>query len=80
MAETPRQIPPELRRDAKTDPVLAHMIEFGLPLNRQTWIDVNWGSEVPKPSHGRPRTRRSCRRRSGGPSKVASLPYASLAA
>jgi hypothetical protein len=24
------------------------MIEFGLPLNRQTWIDVNWGSEVPK--------------------------------
>src|SRR5271163_3931794 len=24
-------------------------IEFGLPLNRQTWIDVNWGSEVPKP-------------------------------
>jgi hypothetical protein len=49
MAETPRQIPPELHRDAKTDPVLAHMIEFGLPLNRQTWIDVNWGSEVPKP-------------------------------
>lgn len=49
--KVPRQIPPELRQAAKTDPVLAHMIRYGLPLNRKTWIEVNYGgdSEIPKP-------------------------------
>ena len=46
-----RRVAPELLLAAKTSPVLAHMIKNGMPLNRQTWIEVNYGgtSEIPKP-------------------------------
>jgi hypothetical protein len=49
--QTQRRIHPQLLHDAKTDPVLAHMIKYGLPLNRKTWIETNYGgdSEIPKP-------------------------------
>jgi hypothetical protein len=51
MAQRQRRIAPELVRAATTDPVLAHMIRYGLPLNRKTWIEVNYGgdSEMPHP-------------------------------
>lgn len=51
MAQTKRPIPPEPVRVARMSPVLAHMIKHGMPLNRQTWIEVNYGgdSEIPKP-------------------------------
>ena len=49
MAQTKRPIPPELLQAAKTDPILDHMIRHNLPLNRQTWIDVNYGGEPPDP-------------------------------
>lgn len=46
-----QQINPELLQAAKHSPVLAYMIKNGLPLNRETWIEVNYGgdSEIPKP-------------------------------
>lgn len=47
--DTHTHIDPALLHEAKHSPVLAAMIKEGLPLNRQTWIDLNWGSEVPKP-------------------------------
>jgi hypothetical protein len=41
----------EILEAAKHSPVLAAMIKEGLPLNRKTWIEVNYGgdSEIPKP-------------------------------
>lgn len=51
MAQTQRKIHPALLQAAKTDPILSYMIRHGLPLNRKTWIEVNYGgnSEIPKP-------------------------------
>ena len=42
-------IDPRLLDEAGHDPILARMIRHGMPLNRQTWIDLNYGSDVPKP-------------------------------
>ena len=46
---TGRAVHPTLLQAAKTDSILSHMIAHGMPLTRQTWIDLNWGSEVPNP-------------------------------
>lgn len=45
----PPETNPRLLQEARGDPILAHMIQHGMPLDRQTWINLNWGSEVPKP-------------------------------
>lgn len=42
-------IDPDLLWEAQHNPVLDYMIKHGIPLERQTWLDLNWGSEVPKP-------------------------------
>ncbi|HEV3444711.1 MAG TPA: hypothetical protein VG099_08720, partial [Gemmataceae bacterium] len=49
MAKILRYVDRQLLYAAKMSPILAHMIKHGMPLNRQTWIDLNWGSEVPDP-------------------------------
>jgi hypothetical protein len=49
MAKILRFVSWEILRDAKMDPILSYMIKHGMPLNRQTWMDLNWGSEVPDP-------------------------------
>jgi hypothetical protein len=39
----------EILREAEMDPTLSYMIKHDMPLNRQTWIDLNYGGEVPDP-------------------------------
>jgi hypothetical protein len=47
--QTQRRVDPELLHAAQHNPMLAYMIKNGLPLTRQTWIDLNWGGDTPKP-------------------------------
>ena len=43
------QLHPRLLRAAEMDPLLNSMINRGCPLNRETWIDLMWGADIPKP-------------------------------
>jgi hypothetical protein len=49
MSNQHQHIDERLRVAAETDPILAYMIKYGMPLNRQTWMDLNYGSDVPTP-------------------------------
>jgi hypothetical protein len=40
---------PRLLRAAEMDPLLDSMIDRGCPLNRETWVDLMWGADIPKP-------------------------------
>lgn len=48
---TQKPIPSQLLQAAQTDPILSYMIKHNMPLNRKTWIEVNYGgdSEIPEP-------------------------------
>jgi hypothetical protein len=39
----------QLLAEAEHNPMLAYMIKNGLPLNRETWINLNWGGDTPDP-------------------------------
>ena len=45
----PVLIHPRLAWAAKSDPTLAYMIKEGLPLDRETWMDLDWLGHPPKP-------------------------------
>ena len=40
---------PRLLRAAEMDPLLDSMINRGCPLNRETWMNLMWGADIPKP-------------------------------
>ena len=40
---------PDILFQAKMDPILNYMIKNDMPLERQIWMDINYGSEVPDP-------------------------------
>lgn len=40
---------PQLLEEAKRNHMLAYMIKNGYPLDRKTWIELNWAGETPNP-------------------------------
>jgi hypothetical protein len=38
----------ELRFQAGSDPVLARMLERGIPLTRKVYLDMAWGNDLPE--------------------------------
>ena len=49
MAQAQRRIDQRILEAAEHDAIVAHMITHDAPLNRRTWMELNYGSDVPKP-------------------------------
>jgi hypothetical protein len=50
VAQAQRRIDQRILEAAEHDAIVAHMITHDAPLNRRTWMELNYGSDVPKPN------------------------------